>query len=283
MTLSTPRFTRRMFLGGAGATVAVTAANAATSSLLTLRPLEVAVLLDGDDAIGSLRQVLGASQFEARVIVAEAGALRGQVRKLIDRPMPIGPISTFKASRRNPIQSVEALVIFGSWKNSLDQLPWLFRQSLPVYVDDPTLALRLSTRIPARSIPKRSLVGLNAPLDPTCQFARERIQAGATGALTDLAIIGRRAGPIFALEAAAVLDQVVGSQKLRSVRWVISRSNQSCLDVRCASGHFRIPIFHNQEREGLLPIRLAHFAAVARNEVESAISIPDIARLSQWV
>jgi hypothetical protein len=234
------------------------------------------------NAVSAQESVLGLPCFESR-ITCLSSLTSDQIRKAIATRVLTCSVLTLIKNAYLPALSADALAIFGPWMNSEEELLPLIRHGLPVYIDDPTLALRLSTTIFPSHLPECSLVGLLSPFDHSGRFAAERLASGAMGAVYDVATMRRDRDPIASLEAAAILDQLLGNKSRVSVRHVSSLSIKSSVDIWCKRGHLRIPIPLSHERDNLRGIRLEHFSAVARNEAQSAFRLRDLERLSKWI
>jgi hypothetical protein len=283
MNIKSPTLTRRTFLAAAGAAVAGTAAHAMVNPWLAGSPLKVASLLDGEAALRGLNSLLNMPEFALQAIVVSSITLQQSVSRLLLRRAQSVPVLALPPGLRSRADLADALLIFGPWKASDQKLLPLLRQRLPVYVDDPTLALRLATVMPGRLLPDRSLVGLISLLDPAVEFAGKRIRSGVMGAISDVAVTRRERSPILALEAAAVLNQLAGARSQVALRHVVTRNAPPGIYVCCERGQLQIPLHSSEERRQALPFRLLHFVPVARGEAASAISLHEMAELSQWI
>lgn len=284
MTLSSKsKFSRRTFLGGAGAALAVTTAQAAVNPLMGSRPLEVAVLLDGEGAFEGLRSTLGLKEIVPRIIIASSSAGSEKARRLHPEGVTVCSLRALVSVGRPLSGSVDAALIFGPWRTSDATLMPLLREDLPVYVDDPALATVLAATIPTRQLPKCSSVGLMSHFDPVVEVAGERLRSGLMGAVRDVALVRRGQNPILALEAAATLDVLSSMFGKLDVRRVATRNAQSSIDIRCERGQLQVPICSLNERNQAIPIRLQHFAYLVRNEASPSVSLRDVPRLSRWI
>lgn len=88
MTIELPALSRRTFLRGMGATIAVTSACGAVEYFSILAPLSIALLVDGDSAVGSLRGFINSPLFNPGRVFVSSATLRDRVDKVlrVERP-----------------------------------------------------------------------------------------------------------------------------------------------------------------------------------------------------
>lgn len=151
-----------------------------------------------------------------------------------------------------------------------------------IYIDDPLLAKRLAKRIGLTSSPKSSLVGLTSVLDPAVAHTAQRLRSDVMGKISALAVSTRCGDLIGQLEAAVALQQLGQGHLDIKPRRIKTRNVRPAIHITCARGQLVIPLYSEEERLQALPFRLEHFVAVTRGEVESAISLKDMASLPNW-
>jgi hypothetical protein len=283
MNLKSPTLTRRTFLEGAGAAVAVTIAHAKFHTLLTDRPLEVATLLDGEASLAALRSVIASRALSLQAALATSVALRGKATKLLRQmSMPI-VASGLSLRQTDLLQLPDALLIFGRWQDTEPTLLPALQHRLAIYVDDPALAMKLGKGRAVYSRPERTLAGLTSMMDPAVEHAEWRLRSGVMGDVSDLAVVIRNRDEISELEAAAALRQVSKDKLIPKARRMVTLNLQAGIHVTCARGQLHIPLYSAEERMKTLPFRLQHFALVARGEAIPAISLPEMVSLSEWM
>jgi len=281
MNLKSPMLTRRTFLGGAGAAVAV--AHASVNPLLADRPLKVTAVLDGEASLSALRSVIESPIFNLQAALATSAALRGRANKLFGQTsMPV-VASDLSLRQIDLLGLPDALLIFGRWRGAETSLLPLLRCRMAIYVDNPALAMKLGEERPIYWRPERTLAGLISMMDPVVEHAEWRLRSDVMGDVSDLALVVRNRDEISEFEAGAALRQLAEDKTLPKARRIVTLNLQPGIHVTCARGQLHIPLYSAKERAQTLPFRLQHFALVARGEAVPAISLPEMISLSGWM
>src|SRR5258708_4804630 len=107
--------TRRAFLSGVGATVAISATQAVAAPLFKLQPLEAAVIVEGADGFDGLSCILGLETIDTTNILTASNSLRTDVETVL---MPNCYVASLDATRlrRNASQLPRDLLVLGRWK-----------------------------------------------------------------------------------------------------------------------------------------------------------------------
>lgn len=116
MSLKPTAFSRRAFLGGLGATVAVTVAHASTGPFLHLHPLEVAAFVDGPDGVAALIRVLQSMTIDLRTVLTSSTVLRKEVDRLVTSKGRAVAVFNASVRRRDRNQLPSALLVLGVGK-----------------------------------------------------------------------------------------------------------------------------------------------------------------------
>jgi hypothetical protein len=299
MSTLNPTLTRRSFLGGAGASVAVTVAHSTASALLPPAPLAVNALLEEDDALAGLEATLANSDLELRAIFVAApyGVLgRGStgeearerlasaVHRLLIRTgskVPVFELQPHWGSRPSFGWDLNiSALLLGSFSRTSSNLgqtnkanlhPTLIRLlgvSPWIYVDDPLLASRI-TNLPAlTAIGSRIIAGLCSPLDPAVDFALTHLRSGAIGEVTEISASLRQRDRINRLEAAAIHRRLVEastSESLPALRLTRVASVHPAVTLYGRHGQVQIALYTAHDRHVTLPLRLERFTSIARD------------------
>jgi hypothetical protein len=179
------------------------------------------------------------------------------------------------------LQLPNALLIFGRWQGYEPMLLHLLQRRLAIYVDDPALAVKLGKGRVVHPHQERSLAGLTSMMDPALEHAESRLRSGVMGDVSDLAVVIRNRDEISDLEVAAALRQLAKHKRVPKERRMVTRNLQAGIHVTCVRGQLHVPLYSAEERTQTLPLRLQHFALVARGEVMPAISLPEMVSLSE--
>jgi hypothetical protein len=281
MKMKSLTFSRRTFLGGAGATIAVTAAYGAVDRFIAAPPVSVAVLLDGEFSFASLQSIVNSPLFNLAGIFASSEVLRDKASKMLRRNGIRLASSTLPLGRADITQLSASLLIFGRWEGTERRLVPVLQRSKAIYVDDPLLAMQLANRTDWSSRKQNTVVGLTSVLDPAVEDARCRLRSGLMGEFSDLAITLRRDDVISRWEAAGALHYMFDGGTRLTPRIVTTLNVAPAIHVTGVSGRLRIPIGSAKERAEMLPVCLEHFFLTARGETIPAISLRDMSSLAE--
>jgi hypothetical protein len=278
MNLRSAALTRRAFLGGAGAAVAVTAAHSAVGPFLP-RPLEVAALIDGEYGLAGLEKVFELTTFDLRAAITSSPGLRSNATRLLSQKASGTDLLNLPLRHSEIVQLPDTLLIFGLWDAEQDLLP-LLRARNAIFIDNPLLGIRISQAHYRFRHPELSFVGMTSVLDPLVEHVEERIRSGVVGELQDCTIATRKNDLINIVEGIGVARRVSHNGGLTKIRKISTRNLLPGVLMTCSRGQLHVPFYSPTERLLACPLRLQHFASVARGDTRSAMSLLEIGDLA---
>ena len=276
-------------MGGAGASVAMAAAQSTAVELLSLTPLPVNVLLYGSDAIPLLEAALSNPRLDLRTILQvpvtgswqsfttgqgstsamhQLLAKTGSKARVLDQL----PRDCFERELRLPT------LLFGSFtrcwmedstsaRKEVDRsLIGLLGNSTSVYIDDLLLASRLSRYQALSPLATRMVSGLCSPVDPAVEFAISHLCSGAIGPVIHISASLRGNDVPNQLEARAIYQRLPArlSQKtFPALQFRGSPLLRPAITLRGARGHLQIAMYSAQDRRDMLARRLQRFITFA--------------------
>jgi hypothetical protein len=277
MKIASAQITRRSFLGVAGASVVASVASATGNPLLLRSPMRVHVAVDSEVSLKALDCTLAFSELCVQTVFSSSELLRASVTRSAKVGTEPSTVRLFSPGQRSAAFEKLPWLIFGPWLGSEQKLISLLRRSQAVYIDDPALSLQLTDILGSRQTPARSLIGLYSSFDQIVNFASLRISSNAMGEVRDIAVNLHLQDTTNALEAANVHRLMANSGSIPSLRVVAAHSARPAVHISCKRGQLRIPLYSARERRETLPLRLQHFVAVARGEVNSFLTMQDAA------
>jgi hypothetical protein len=280
MNFESPVLTRRAFLGGAGAAVAVTAAHSAVGPFFRPRPLEIAALIDDEYGLAVLDKAIDLATFKLRATITSSADLRSGAIRLLVRKASGGAVHNLPLRHLDIVQLPDNLLVFGRWNAEKDLLP-LLRGRNAIFVDNPLLGVKLGQSKSIFQHPELSLVGMTSVLDPLVEHVGDRIRSGVMGQLQDVAITTRKYDIINRLEGIAVTEQISHNTSPTRVRNMFTSNISPGVLLTCSHGQLHVPFYSAEARLITLPFRLRHFASVARGDAQSAMSLQQIGDLAK--
>jgi len=297
MTILSPILTRRTFLGGAGASVALAAAQSAASALLPIPPLPVVAMLCETDGLGPLEASMTSQHLELQTILLAPphGSARCQstgnevlasaVHRLLLRTGGKVPVlqlqsDVVRARSIGPESGLPTL-LFGSFSgywtvagegHRADPHPVLtrlLRASPKLYIDDLLLSNRMSSHPALCSLGPRTITGLCSPIDPAIDFASSHLRSGAIGQLKHISASLRIQDVANRLEATAIHQRLVADSSSDSLAALHLRGAVSVhptIALHGSRGHMQIALYTARDRHDTLAVRLQHFASLARGD-----------------
>lgn len=297
MTILSPILTRRTFLGGAGAAVALAAAQSAAGALLPLPPLPVVAMLCETDGLGPLEAVMTSQHLELQTIllVSPHGSARCQpryseklasaVHSMLLRTDGKVPMSQLQSSvvrvHSFCIEPKLPTLLLGSfsgfWPVSEEahradphpSVTRLLRTSRSVYIDDLDLGNRMSRHPALTSLRRRTITGLCSSIDPAVDFACSHVRSGAIGRLKFISASLRIQDVANRLEATAIHERLSADPSPNSVVPLHFRGTASIrpsLTLRGSCGQLQIALYTALDRRDTIAGRLQHFTTLARDD-----------------
>ena len=267
-------FSRRTFLSGASL-----AAAHVTMPRLPRTPLKVTAYVDHLGAMPGLHLLLMHGEFLVCGIVAAAAAVASQVGALLAQAGHKLPVVVCGDSVSYGSPAV-AMVIFGEWTGLERLLVPRLAGHLPVYLDNPDLALRLHVRQKSAHPANHWLPALDGPLDPAAAAAMHHVRSGAMGDLRSMAITIPPSNATLTLEAGYLADCFVQLGRV-PVRWIRTGNTMPVLHLYGTSGNMEIPLPMAARRIDSLHGRLSHFDAVARGKAEPLVTVHQLVTISR--
>jgi len=270
MSLRSIPLSRRTFLGGAGASLALTVAHATVRPLLTSAPIQVQVIVDGPSSLSLLGLALGHPAFEAQSILLTSQDLLPAAKAILQERSIFPPLCTWNGDETRD-SVLQTALVFGTF-------PWLrpeikahtqflemLRSRSFLYLDDPVFAKKFTNSIRTRSAGPRCTSGLCSPLDPAIEFVVEHLRSGSMGSLRTVTTSFKRHDIISSLEVLAIHQRLLQkSDSLKQVvvplRMTVASDSQPFMSLSGSRGCLQVPLYNARVRDGLLPLRLQAFA-----------------------
>ena len=297
MTILNPTLSRRTFLGGAGASIALAAAQSAASTLVPLPPLPVVAMLCETDGLGPLEVAMASQHLDVRTILlapphdfarcrrADGQKLASALHRLL--PGRDGKVKVLRlqpeAVRACPLRIEPDLptLLLGSfsgyWPVSEEahradphpSVTRLLRTSPNVYIDDLDLGDRMSRHPALSSLQRRTVTGLCSSIDPAVDFACSHVRSGEIGQLKFISASLRIQDVANRLEATAIHERFWANPSTNSIIRLHFRGTASIhprLTLRGSCGHLQIALYTALDRRDTIAGRLQRFTTLARGD-----------------
>ncbi len=280
MTIELPALSRRTFLRGMGATIAVTSACGAVEYFSILAPLSIALLVDGDSAVGSLRGFINSPLFNPGRVFVSSATLRDRVDKVLRVERPGLPCLDLPSANARSSDLCASIVVLGAWKGIEQQLEPILRKSKAVYVDNPVTAMNLAAGTGSHWEKQRTVVGLTSPVDAAVEGARQLLNSGSVGRISDLAVTVRRGDTVARWEVAGALRRIFDGRVFPGPRIISTVNVSSGVHITGATGKLRVAICSAKERAEMLSACREDFYLAARGEPIPSFSLRDMSSLA---
>lgn len=281
MKIELPSVSRRTFLRGMGATIAVTSACGALEYFTTPPALSVAILVDGESSLASLRDFIKSPLFNPERVFVSSATLRGRINRVLRADRPGLACLDMSYGDVRSSESWDNIVILGDWKGIEHELEPILRKSRAIYVDSPVTAMKLAAGSGRNWEKHTTVVGLTSPVDAAVEGARHLLSAGSVGRISDLAVTVRRGDTVARWEVAGALRHIFNGKVVPRTRIISTLNVASGIHITGASGKLRVPICSAKERAEMLSACREDFYLATRGEAIPSISLRDMPSLAK--
>ena len=297
-----PILSRRSFLGLAGASLALTVAEAVVPLPTDAIPVHAAV--GHRDGLQELSWVLRDPRFDLRAVFVDGAAtstraaaeLGPQAYDAVRRTGSRARVVTLTHGRAAyPLRSSAALPLLwlGSFPGFVLQslasetsaerspLSHLLKACRSLYVGHLPMAefvaARLGRQPDSLNAPKTYL-GFCSAVDPLVDFALEHVRSGALGRLREVSASLRPRDASNALEAKRIYERLAAgpahTSAVLSLSYLgVSRVQPSVI-LSGSAGRLQIELYSNRDRLAMLPLKLGRFREHRLGDGEDPVSLP---------